>query len=94
MGEGRREYVCVHKAGATKWRTHTRIIAGDDVIQSEQYAQRAQTIVQNAAINKHRYQVGEHMQLFCSCDVMLALKLVCELANKNSMSHVEVVVPT
>ncbi len=64
------------------------------MIRSEQYAQRAQTVAGNAAINKHRHQVGERMQLFCSCDVMLTLELVCGLAKKKIMSHVKVLVPT
>ena len=61
-------------------------IAGDDVMRSEQYAQRAQTAARNATINKHRHQVGEHMQLFCSCDVVLTLELVCGLTKKKIMS--------
>ncbi len=64
------------------------------MIQSEQYAQRAQTAAGNVTINKHRHQVGEHMQLFCSRDVVLMLELVCGLAKKKIMSHVEVLVPT
>jgi hypothetical protein len=95
-GEGRRETqnVCVHEARATKRHAHARINAGDDVIRREQYAQCAQTAARNATINKHRHQVGVHMQLFCSCDVVLTLKLVCGLAKKKIMSHVEVLVPT
>ena len=73
----------------------TQINAGDDVIRREQYAQRAQTAARNVTINKHRHQVGERiMQLFCSCDVVLTLELVCGLAKKKIMSHVEVLVPT
>ena len=71
-----------------------QINAGDDAIRREQYAQRAQTAARNATINKHRHQVGERMQLFCSCDVVLTLELVCGLAKKKIMSHVEVLVPT
>ncbi len=96
-GEGRRETqnVCVHEARATKRCARARINAGDDVIRrEEQYAQRAQTAARNATINKHRHQVGERTQLFCSCDVVLTLELVCGLAKKNIMSHVEVLVPT
>jgi hypothetical protein len=71
-----------------------RINAGDDVIQREQYAQCAQTAARNATINKHRHQVGERMQLFCLCDVVMTLELVCGLAKKKIMSQVEVLVPT
>ncbi len=93
-GEGRRvtQNVCVHKARATKRRARAWINAGDDVIRREQYAQRAQTAARNA--NKHRHQVGERMQLFCLCDVVLMPKLVCGLAKKKIMSHAEVLVPT
>ncbi len=73
-----------------------QINAGDDAIRREQYAQRAQTAARNATINKHtRHQVGERiMQLFCSCDVVLTLELICGLAKKKIMSYVEVLVPT
>jgi hypothetical protein len=50
-------------------------IAGD----SEQYAQHAQTAARNMTIKNDR-----HMQLFCSCDVVLTLELVCELAKKKN----------
>jgi hypothetical protein len=85
-GEGRREMrnVCVHEARATKWRARAQINAGDDVIQREQNAQRAQSGAQNATINKHRHQVGERMQLFCLCDIVLMLELVCGLAKKKT----------
>ncbi len=72
-----------------------QINAGDDVIQREQYAQRAQTAARNATINKHRHQVGERiMQVFCLFDVVLTLELVCGLAKKKIMSYVQVLVPT
>jgi hypothetical protein len=85
-GDRRRETqnACVHEARATKRRVRAQINAGNDVIQREQYAQRAQTAAQNATINKHRHQVGERMHLFCLCDVVLMLELVCGLAKKNS----------
>ena len=62
-----------------------QINAGDDVIRREQYAQSAQTAARNKTIKKNRHQVGERiMQLFCSCDVVLTLKLVCGLTKKKS----------